>query len=328
MIETIRIINSKTKSLIKNNWLLIVKLTITLGLIIYLIQKIHLRNLFSVIDKLKYSYFLIVLILLIFNLYLQFKRWKTLLYLENPNLPNELIWKSLLIGFAAGTFTPVRAGEYFARKIPLKDFPLSNIISLTFIDKFMLMFQLIFWGGLASLGLMLFHYEVNIYIILSFFILFISFFLSLLTLFFSNRFYNFLRDWYRKAELKILFIEKLIKPIIKLDRSTISKLFIYSFLHLIVLVSQFAFLIFSFDQNPSFINLIIASILVLFTKTITPSLTIGEIGVREGASIYFFGIFGCNEAIAFNSSIIIFLLNLVLPALLGLHFLFKIRRNG
>lgn len=328
MIETIKTIHSKIINLIIENWLLLVKLAITFGLVFYLVHKVSLINLFLALQNVNYLYLLIVLIFLILNLYFQFKRWKILLCLENNRLENKIIWQSLLIGFAAGTFTPARAGEYFARKIPLKNFSLSNIITLTFIDKFMLLTQLAFWGGLIALGMMYIYYGVNIYIIVSFFILFISLFLGLFSLFFSNRFYNFLRDWYKRTKWKVAFIEKLVKPLVKIDRWIIFKLSFYSFLHLIVLVNEFSFLIYSFDQNPLFFNLMIASILVLFTKTITPSLTIGEIGIREGASIYFFGIFGCNEAIAFNSSIIIFLLNLVLPALLGLYFLFKIRRNG
>jgi uncharacterized membrane protein YbhN (UPF0104 family) len=70
----------------------------------------------------------------------------------------------------------------------------------------------------------------------------------------------------------------------------------------------------------------IASIMVYFTKTLIPSITLGEIGIREGAAIYFFGLFGCNEAVAFNSSMLLFILNLLLPSIIGMYFLLRLKR--
>jgi len=70
----------------------------------------------------------------------------------------------------------------------------------------------------------------------------------------------------------------------------------------------------------------IASVMVYFTKTLIPAITLGEIGIREGAAIYFFGLFGCSEAVAFNSSMLLFIFNLLLPSLIGLYLLLRLKR--
>ena len=57
-----------------------------------------------------------------------------------------------------------------------------------------------------------------------------------------------------------------------------------------------------------------AAYFVMSLFPITPS----GIGVREGSRIYFFTLIGCNQAAVFCASFIVFGLNIMLPAVIGI----------
>ena len=61
----------------------------------------------------------------------------------------------------------------------------------------------------------------------------------------------------------------------------------------------------------------------MFAKTIIPPISLGELGIREGASVYFLTQFGETASVAFNASIFLFIINLLIPALVGLVLLLK-----
>ena len=61
----------------------------------------------------------------------------------------------------------------------------------------------------------------------------------------------------------------------------------------------------------------------MFAKTIIPPISLGELGIREGASVYFLTQFGETASAAFNASIFLFIINLLIPAVVGLVLLLK-----
>lgn len=304
----------------------LLKIFVGVSLIIYLINKISIKEIILSLESINLFYFSIASLLSFVNIYLQFIRWKILLKNENSKLNNLEILKSLLIGFSAGTFTPARSGEYFLRKLPFREFNLSSVITLTFIDKLTLLINIIFWGSLTSFGMMIFYYQVDYYVTASLFIIFISFFTALFMIFYSRRFYNYLREIKQRFKIKFDFLKKLLEPLAYLNNQLISKIIIVAFLNLVVIVIEFVMIILSFGEGLNIWLLFVAAMMVYFTKTLIPSITLGEIGIRESAAIYFFGLFGCTEATAFNSSMILFFLNLLLPSIAGLYFLFRLKQ--
>lgn len=313
--------------LLKRYGLSLLKIFVAVGLLVYIVNRIKFEKIINGIKLIDYSIFTIVVLLLFVNVYLQFIRWKTLISAEDKSIENNSVWESLLIGFTAGTFTLARVGEYFLRKLPLKNLSLTTVITLTFIDKMMLLINVIFWGSLVSFGMMIFYYQVDWYIVLSLFILFVAFFAGLFSFLYSKSFYNFLKEVTEKLPIKIGILKKLLKPLSDLDNILMSKLFVLALLNFLVMIVQLSLLVYAFDNQLKFENLLVASIMVFFSKTIIPAISIGEIGVREGAAIYFFGIFGCEEAFAFDAALLLFVINLLLPSLIGLFLLFKLKKS-
>ncbi len=304
----------------------LLKILVGTGLIFYLINKISLKEIFYSFNSINLFYFSFAVLLSVVNIFLQYLRLKTLLRNEIKTVNRYSIIQSLFIGFSGGTFTPARSGEYFLRKLPLKEFKLSSIVTLTFIDKMMLLINVIFWGAMVSFGMMIFYYGVDYYVTASLFIIFASFFTAFFLIIYSKKFYNYLREIKNRMNFKLQILKKLIEPFSDLNNQLISRLIFIGFLNFLVIVVEFSIIVISFDSHLNFGLLLIAAIMVYFSKTLIPSITLGEIGIRESAAIYFFGLFGCNESIAFSSSMILFFLNLFLPSLVGLYFLIRLKR--
>ena len=57
---------------------------------------------------------------------------------------------------------------------------------------------------------------------------------------------------------------------------------------------------------------------MFFTKSLFPAISLGEIGIREMISVYFVSQFGIPEAVGFNSAFMLFIINIALPAVVGM----------
>jgi len=60
----------------------------------------------------------------------------------------------------------------------------------------------------------------------------------------------------------------------------------------------------------------------MFAKTILSPLSFSELGVREGASIFFLTQMGESSSTALNASLSLFIINIIVPSLIGLFLLF------
>lgn len=85
-----------------------------------------------------------------------------------------------------------------------------------------------------------------------------------------------------------------------------------------VYVTQFVLLLRAFapfaDPRLAFLGVAV----VFFVKFLAPPIFLFDLGLREGAAVVILGYLGVPEAAAFNAALLLFGINLVLPALLGL----------
>jgi hypothetical protein len=92
-----------------------------------------------------------------------------------------------------------------------------------------------------------------------------------------------------------------------------------------VFAGQFVLLVRSFAPGAPWGLLAAGVALALFVKSALPPALLGDLGVREGAAMFFLGGLGVSTAAAFNASLGVFAVNLVLPALAGLPLLLRLR---
>ena len=236
---------------------------------------------------------------------------------------NPKIWLSLFYGFSAGVFTPARIGEYFGRAIVFKNQSLVRVTLATLLDKLFLLIIVAFFGSISSILFIHYYYQVTFYLtiglLLSVFALFYLLFLMILNDgFWDNVLFAKLSD-----SIKLDWLFEKVKVFRKIDKKYATKMFVISFLFYLCFLIQYALLVSAFSNNNEFLDYLWAGNLMMFAKTIIPPISIGELGIREGASVFFIKQFGESASTGFNASIFLFFINVLIPALMGLTLLLK-----
>ncbi len=311
----------------KNFWITVVKILAAAGLIYIILTKIELEKVLIAIEKADVKFIIFAFILTFVNLFLQYLKWKltcnSLLNVKDK----KKIFFSLFYGITAGSFTPARVGEYFGRAVEFKDKPLLQVTVATFVDKLFLLFMVLFWGSVASILFLQFHYGVTSYITVSLFAVVILFFYLLYILMSNPAAWNNILFEKLKNSKRIGKWLSNFRVLKNLDKSFSGKMITVAFFAHLCFITQFALLVVAFSHSFNFFYYIWAGNLVMFSKTIIPPVTLGELGIREGVSVFFLSKMGVPAVSAFNASIFLFMINILFPAILGLLLLLK-RNNA
>jgi uncharacterized membrane protein YbhN (UPF0104 family) len=305
----------------------ILKIVIAGGLLSYLVFKVNANEIIGALRNANITLILITALLAILNIYLQFLKWKiTCGYILNEK-NNKKILLSLFYGFSGGVFTPARIGEYFGRAAAFKDKSLIKVTVATFIDKIFPLMAVAGFGSLASILFMHYYYHVSVYLTGSLFILTFVLFYVAYTIALDPRFWNsVLFSWTNKSpRIKKIFDNLTVLK--ELDRFYTTQMVFISIGFYACFILQYALLTAAFSGHNNFFHYIWAGNLVMFAKTIIPPVSLGELGIREGASVFFLNIFGEVKSVGFNASIFLFLINMLIPSVIGLFLLLKKNDN-
>jgi len=314
--------NQATDSLIfrflrKNTIIIAAKILISAGLLYYLINSVEYNQIILALNEANLVVIGVVILLGAVNIFLQYSKWR-LTCAEVLEVNDKFkIFRSLFYGFSAGIITPLRIGEYFGRGIEFRNKSLVQVTVATLVDKLFSLLMVASLGSVSSLFFIYFYYDVSIYIVLSLFIIIFTFFYLLIVLLLSNRFWDSILFSKLNSSTKLKpFLEKL-RIFESLDRNYFFKMLVISFLFYSCFLIQYALLVSAFSNHFDFGNYLWAANLIMFAKTIIPPISFGELGIREGASVYFLTKMGETASVGFNSSIFLFIINLLIPALIG-----------
>ena len=320
------VFGNRIKWLNKTNLIIIAKILIAFGLLFFLIRSVEYDKIVNAISNANLYIISIVLFLGMVNIYFQFAKWN-LTCSEVLKENNKLkVFRSLFYGLSAGIITPLRVGEYFGRGIEFKDKSFVQVTIATLIDKFFPLLMVAFIGSISSLLFIYYYFNVSPYVILALFILIFTLFYVFILLILNNRFWDTLLFSKIKSSEKLRRFFDKIKVFQSLDRKYFYKMLLISFLFYTCFLIQYALLVSAFSNHFDFFHYLWAANLIMFTKTIIPPISLGELGIREGASVYYLSKFGESASVGFNSSISLFIINLLIPALIGVGMFF--RKNG
>ncbi|NWF50809.1 MAG: flippase-like domain-containing protein [Ignavibacteriaceae bacterium] len=297
------------------------KIGITLFLIMSIVFFVDINEIVLSLKEADLSLLFIPTLLSIFNIYLQYLKWNLTckIILSETNGKKNFI--SLFYGFTAGVFTPIRIGEYFGRAIAYRDKSIIQITIATLIDKYFPLLIVVLFGSISSVIFLYLFEGITIYLSASLILVLLVLFYFIILLLFEESFWdNFIFNKLRRSK-RLYPLLKYLKPLKGLDKRYTAKMIFISFLFYACFLIQFAFLIAAFSHHTNYLDYLWIGNLVMFSKTIIPPVSIGEMGVREGASVYFAGRFGELAAVGFNASIFLFMINVLIPSLIGL-FLF------
>ena len=305
---------------------LALKILITVGVFYYISENIRFSEVFLQFKNSNHLLLFLVIILGFVNITFQYFKWKlSVKYLLNNSEPKKILF-SLLQGFSAAIFTPARLGEYVGRAIQFTDKSFFQVVLATLIDKLFSILVVILLGSISTIIFIHTFYEAYILITISLIIVLSIFYYLIFLLLFNN---NFWENMFFEKISKSVRLNKYFKKfeILKnLDNNFKIKMLILSLVFYLCILIQYAFLVVAFSNNYNLLEYLWVGNLIMFTKTIVPAYTFGELGIRESASIYFIQKIGENATVGFNASIFLFLINIVFPALLGL--ILNLRNNN
>ncbi len=299
------------------------KILIGVGLVIFLIYYLEPKEIYNTYQKANKSFLLLAILLLPVNLYLQFFKWQILSEKYFGIKEKGKVWISLLYGISGGIFTPMKSGEYFARALPYKKVKVLDVVLATLVDKLVPIFFVVLIGGTFFIVFLKSFLGLSTLVTVVLVILYkISILLPLYLLFGNKSVSLLLTNWLSSKK----FFEKIISRIAflkEMDGKTLTKLVATSFMYHLVFTTQMTILLSAFSGELNFALFFFAANLIIFAQIVIPPIALGEVGVREGAAVFFLQNLGYAGAIGFSAALTLFFINLLIPSVVGFILLLR-----
>jgi len=264
------------------------------------------------------SYLVLASVLMFVNWALEAIKWKLLISkFEQISLSKSMI--SVLSGITIGIFTPNRLGEFAGRIFCLeKADKLKATISSAIGSSFQLFLTVL--AGISGYYVLEMIYEdyFQITTFISTSSVVIIFSLTLLSL-------SFLAFVYLNRNKRFLKYKEYIEVISQFSLAQLLFVFLLSFLRYSVFSFQYYLMLKYVGMNaaaPIFFSLIALTLLV---TSVIPTFALSEILVRSAAAVYFFGPIFPNSAAILMASLLLWFVNLAIPAMFGTVFIWKLK---
>lgn len=258
-----------------------------------------------------------VILMMFLNWLVEALKWRYMISkIENISLMTA--YRAVFTGITVSTFTPNRIGEYGGRVFCLEK---GDRIKAVFITVLCSMSQLLVTILFGSISLFILFDEilidktflsVSLLILLNLFLLFSYFNISHIVNFLGK--FKLIKSFKKYLEVLVMYNYK-----------DLIIAFIYSNTRYFIFSLQFIILLHVFGINISFMDAILSVMLIFFFITITPTITIAEIGVRGSVAIFVLGLFSSNDIAILSSTTLLWLINLIIPAIIGSFFIFSLK---
>ena len=301
-----------------------IKVVLAVALLGYLVSVIEPSRLLATASRARLPWIVGALLFMPVNLLLETTVWHRLVRRVASGVSFGRAGASLLCGYPLGSFTPARIGELAGRAFYLEYPDKWELAAVVFTQRMMDMVVAINLG-LGALVYFILAYApspLNVWWGLVVFGAGTSIFLTTLA-FRPSLAYGIIYRFAAKEKIRrrAAFLRTL-------SSRTMAGLLGIVALRYLTFASQFVLLLFAFAPALGVLQSFVGASLVFYANFLIPSLTIMDIGIREGAAVFFFGTFGVAEAVAFNASFLLFCINLLLPALVGLPFVLRMRLDS
>jgi len=277
---------------------------------------------------------LFVLLLMLVNWFLEAMKWRKLISkIEQISLAQSVI--AVLTGVTISSFTPNRVGEYFGRAFILKRASHIEGILITILGSMSQLLVTILTGSLALLVFLPVFMPgtefIRGYLYYSFIAVVILFDSLLLGLFFNL---SFLSTWKEKIlQTRLSRIRKFFRVFTFYSNTELWVVVVFSFARYVVFSTQYILLLHVLGVNIPFYYAYLLISLIYFVMAIIPTITLTELGIRGSVAIYFFSFyFSPLTAVSAElnlgilmASVLIWVINLGLPAVAGSIFLFRLQ---
>jgi uncharacterized membrane protein YbhN (UPF0104 family) len=223
-----------------------------------------------------------------------------------------------MLGITLGSFTPVQIGELGGRTLRVSHSNASHVVGLTLVDRGQVFFVVAMTGTFSYAFFLIDHTFPAV-------VLGLACGAVCLYLYFRLDLVKRIID---KVPLKILrhrWIEGIFEPFTFIGREHFLSTLLYSLAFYVIVTLQMYFIVNAFAPI-SLWHVFLGFSAMMFFKSIV-NISISDIGIREASTIYFFSFFGVSDAAALGASAVMFAINIVLPSLVGIFFLPRLKRG-
>jgi|NorSeaMetagenome_1021524.scaffolds.fasta_scaffold00242_6 uncharacterized protein (TIRG00374 family) len=267
----------------------------------------------------------IVLFLMFLNWFLEALKWRYMISkIEKVSIYTSL--KAVFAGITVSSFTPNRVGEYGGRVFYLEKADRLKGVIITFIGSMSQLLITILFGSISFIILseLLFESKV-LFSAISKFKLLVFLLLFLLNVFIFYFFYN-VHSFISFFNLNkyINRFKQYIQTFTIYNSSELTNILLFSFSRYIVFSIQFLILLNVFEIDSSTFHSMLSVMLIFLFVSIIPTIVVAEIGVRGSVAIYVFSLFTINSIGVFSSTLLLWIINLVIPSLIGIYFVFNL----
>jgi len=208
----------------------------------------------------------------------------------------------------AAIFTPNKVGEYGAKVLYFKRENAKRIVVLNFIHNSSQMLVTVLFG---SIGVLVSGFKFPVSSLFWLSIGFVVVFLFIL--------------FFRRIEIYGFSIQILVEKIKNFDRKTLLKTLVLSIFRYFVFSTQFFILLLFFDVNIAF-KIAFATIFTMyFLASIVPTIHFLDIVIKGSVAVFLFSNLGVSAHKIITITSIMWLLNLVLPVVVGSFFVLRFK---
>jgi MFS family permease len=294
---------------------LIVKLIIVFGAFYFIYQKL-ISNQLLTIEQLKnqflilfsHSIWLVILVLICtdVNWLLEIIKWKKLASVEKKVSFFEAFEQSLA-SLTVSMITPNRIGEYGAKALFFEIEKRKNIMGLNLIGNLSQLAVTIFFGSIG-ITFFLLNFTVKIPKVTIQNSLILAVILVVLIYF---------RKQFKVNKIKIFLT--------KISKKTYFSILSLSVLRYLIFTHQFYFLLVLFGVELDYFTSLFLIFTIYLLASILPSLTIFDWAIKGSVAIFLFSFVNVNELTIVTITMLMYLLNFAIPAILGSIFVLNFK---
>lgn len=279
---------------------------------------------------------LVISVLLIpVNWGLEALKWWWMVKRYYPEEPFRDCFQSVIAGITTGIFTPNRIGEYAGRILYLSPGHRAEAVMMLMLDRAAQMLITLLMGSAALYLLVQAHENQLIAGLHAAGITFEPTWLpwmyaglATVNLIVLTGIFNphTLHKLLWKFPLQRLpLVAKASDALLDLESRLLARILVVGAVRSTVFSLQYVLLMWAFGYTGS-LSLALGMIWVIFfIKSAIPSVALSELGVRESTALLVMGLWAVPDTVAFSSTFLLYVLNIILPALIGTIFVQRMR---
>jgi len=273
------------------------------------------KNIF--LDRSKFLLLIVIVLLMLMNWSVEAVKWKIMIskiqritFLKSL----EAVFSGLTISF----FTPNRIGEYAGRIFHLSPSHRMKAVLITVMENLSQLLVTVIAGSISLIFYLRMFTHINTYFFAAAVVLLIAFVSGCTFLFLNVSFLEIIlrrirwtKSWLQYTEVFSYYSYRELVNVILLAAV---RYFIFT--------SQFYLLLVLFGiRIPYPVALLLIS-MIYYVMSLVPTIALTEIGVRGAVAVFFLGQITDQPIEILNSTLSLWLINLVIPALIGTVFIF------